>query len=303
MSRVIFPNGQQRIYLEKIIKESSSTIQKIASICDVSERTIRDWRREKFTLSESALIKLQEYFPVDIPPSVEKIPDFLYLVKNAHLGALRRLELYGPPGTLEGRKKGGKISQLNRKLHPELYPNIKKIRDFKFPEKSAELAEFIGIILGDGGISTYQLRITLNEKEESRYIEFVSDLIYKLFGKIPYHYGHKDEIISNVTLGGVALIEFLNSLGLKNGSKVRHQIGVPEWIYNNENYARACLRGLIDTDGGVFYHHHIVQNIKCFNIGLCFGNHSQPLLDFVYTSLLALGFNPKKKKYTSLVQN
>lgn len=297
MGRIIFAKGKQKEFIEKLITEYGTDISKLANVCKVSERTIRDWRREKFSFSDQAMVCIQHYFHIKIPLDVKRKSNYWYLKKEARKGALRRLELYGSPGTPEGRKKGGQISQLRRKLHPELYPSCIKINDFKIPEKSEELAEFVGIILGDGGISTYQLRITLNTKEEKEYIEFVAHLMEQLFGKIPYRYSHKDEIISNITLGGIKLVELLNSLGLEKGNKVRRQAAVPNWIFENEEYTRACLRGLIDTDGGVFSHSHIVNGISCFNFGLCFGNRSIPLLDFVHKSLDSFGFTPKRKKY------
>ena len=43
--------------------------------------------------------------------------------KGASKGGIKHLALYGPPGTPEGRKKGGHISQVRRKEHPEQYPH------------------------------------------------------------------------------------------------------------------------------------------------------------------------------------
>jgi hypothetical protein len=86
----------------------------------------------------------------------------LTLTERARLGGLRRCELYGNPGTAEGRSKGGRRGCEFFRLHPE----IARLRGFvtrketKNPPRSGELANFIGIMLGDGGIrqiSTYRI--------------------------------------------------------------------------------------------------------------------------------------------------
>ena len=59
-------------------------------------------------------------------------------------------------------------------------------------------------------------------------------------------------------------------------------------------YSAACLRGLMDTDGGVFLHKYRVNGKIYSYKKICFTNRSVPLLDFVEETLLRLGFNPKK---------
>jgi len=44
------------------------------------------------------------------------------------------------------------------------------------------------------------------------------------------------------------LVEYLNSKGLSLGNKVLLQVGVPEWIWTKEEYIKACIRGLVDTE-------------------------------------------------------
>ncbi len=261
MGRVTFPKGLQSKFINILLEENKINSSMLASICNVSERTIRNWKREKFTLSEKALFQIQKNFKISPPKGTKNVSDYWYAQKGALKGGLKRLALYGPPGTPEGRRKGGKISQFRRKLNPEQYLNCNNIIDYKFPERSEELAELVGIILGDGGISTYQIKITLNVNKEEEYIEFVVSLMKRLFGKDPHQYAHKGDIVCNVTLNGVKLIDFLHRLGLKKGSKVKQQVKVPEWIQKSRERRVSCLRGLMDTDGGIFYHKHNQQLI------------------------------------------
>src|SRR3989344_6006977 len=72
-----------------------------------------------------------------------------------------------------GRKKGGENS-------------IGSVNLIKFPKKNERLAEFFGIMLGDGNIyvqkktGNYQIRIAFNGDERS-YIDYVNELFYNLF--------------------------------------------------------------------------------------------------------------------------
>lgn len=52
------------------------------------------------------------------------------------------------------------------------------------------------------------------------------------------------------------------------------KIGIPQWIKNDETYIKACLRGLIDTDGSIFRMSKRDKNL----IRIGFTNHNSRLL-------------------------
>lgn len=294
--RVSFPKGKQSVWINKLVEKTNLSIGEIAKACGVSERTVRDWRREKYTLSEKALLKLSKYFNIPIPSDAHYLSDYWYVSKGARKGALRRLELYGPPGTTEGRKKGGRISQLRRKLHPELYPNCILRKKFTLPEKSPDLAEIIGIILGDGGVTNSQLTITLGRYTDRDYAYFVQELLQKVFGELPAWYESKKKSTISLTISGVNLIENLSQLGIGRGDKIRRQIDLPRWVWKNISYQIACVRGLIDTDGGLYFHKHWTKGIKYRNLGLCFTSWSKPLLMSVSKILKTFNISHSIKK-------
>ena len=99
--------------------------------------------------------------------------------------------------------------------------------------------------------------------------------------------------MARLVFGKGNLNEFLCVLGLKTGNKVKQQVDVPLWIKNNRKYFKYCLRGLMDTDGGIFVHRYKVNGKKYSYLKLSFSNMSQPLRVFVYQTLTDLGFNPK----------
>lgn len=162
------------------------------------------------------------------------------------------------------------------------------------PQRSSELAEFVGIVLGDGGITQYQLTITLHDRDERAYRKFVVSLIQKLFD-VPiaqYHYP-KDSIVDTV-VSRSELIRFCEeNLGLKRGNKVKQRVDIPKWIKKKRGYSIACVRGLIDTDGSVFTHRYKVHGKWYSYKKLSFVSLSPPLAQSVYTILHDFGLKPR----------
>lgn len=154
--------------------------------------------------------------------------------------------------------------------------------DITLPNLSRHLAEFIGIMLGDGHISKTQVTVTLGKKDE--YVEYVSGLIEKLFKIKPRTSirGNSDYVIY---FGSTKAVKWLQDMGLMF-NKVRGQVNIPNWIFSSNNFMRYALRGLVDTDGSVY-------KIK-FGIQISFTNYSMPLLIGAHSMFRKLNFKPSK---------
>lgn len=141
-----------------------------------------------------------------------------------------------------GRAKGG----LNSTKKEELL--IKK--------ESEELAELIGIILGDGNIWVrkpyYYLTIVGDSKKDRNYLlNYVKPLFRKLFNKEMHVRMHKSNNELFIYVGSKNVIFTLRHFGLISGDKKENNIKIPSWIFKSNKYIQACIRGLIDTDGCV----------------------------------------------------
>lgn len=196
------------------------------------------------------------------------------------------------------QQKGGFISWQKRRSNPDYYRKLGCIvpNKFRFPRlNDPALSEFIGIVLGDGGITNAQVHITLNSIADKDYIDYVTQLINKLFHHHAgiYHCKHAQAI--RIIITGVDFIKYLQSLGLSSGNKVKNQSAVPGWICQDITFSTACLRGLIDTDGGIFRHTYKVKDVPYQYVKLCFSNCSQPLRSFVFQTLTDLKFHPKMR--------
>jgi len=122
----------------------------------------------------------------------------------------------------------------------------------KFPKKNNfKLAEFVGILLGDGSISIrqYRIQITLN-KNEIKYAFYISKLIIELFGFKPKIKFRKNENTLDIQVFSKQVVEFLiYEIGLVSAPKWNRAI-LPK-IYIDSKLGKYVLRGYFDTDGSV----------------------------------------------------
>ncbi|MEX0920511.1 MAG: LAGLIDADG family homing endonuclease [Candidatus Pacearchaeota archaeon] len=195
-----------------------------------------------------------------------------------------------------GQSKGGKNSKGNTKT-------------IKIPKDSVKLAEFFGIMLGDGNShktqfyesrmnkrGTYVIRVVGDSRHDEDYlINYVKSLIEKLFNiKVNSGKFNPKENFKNsrnamfLVAYGVRLVNFLEEKGFKPGNKIKNRLGIPKWIKENHRFLAACLRGLYDTDGGIYK----LNNQNTYQI--VFTNFNLTLLRDVKESLEILGIVPSK---------
>lgn len=286
-TRLKFLPGKQKDFLLKVQKTCNLSTDQLAKIAGVVPRSYRDWRRERLTIPLNVVRKLCNKFSLQLPEDTKNsIKRWKKAKKEAsRKGAIARFEKYGNFNTPEGCRKGG-INSIKKRYGSLLKP-------FHTPRFSVRLAEFVGILLGDGGITKEQWFITVNSIADFKYTIYLSKLIEDLFKFKPPIYKKKDSNALVLYGSGKNAILFLTKIGLKVGNKVKQQVGVPDWIYKNEKLKIACLRGLMDTDGGVFKHKYKVNGKQYKYNKISFTNRSIPLLNFVYQTLNDLGFKPK----------
>lgn len=287
--RLLFPEGRQRHFVQGALTASRLTVNQLARILNVSGRTLRDWRREKFSIPLSAVKLLSKNYSLELPDNLERMENAWRSRRSekSRIGGISRFKKHGRFATKEGCRKGGINSIIKR------YGNL--LKPFTSPPKSDDLAEFFGILLGDGGLTKEQWSITINSIADADYAEYLSRSTKKLFGFEPSIYKKKDCNALVVMGSGKKSIEFFTNYGLRVGNKVRQQVGVPGWITRDFSFSISCLRGLIDTDGGIFKHKYMVGGKQYNYLKLCFSNRSLPLIKFVSETLRLASFHPKEE--------
>jgi len=137
------------------------------------------------------------------------------------------------------------------------FKQFEKARKIKIPSISEELAEDIGIQIGDGFIGywrngkekgSFKIQVYGNITEDEHYLtNFVKPLKEKLYGiKV---YSNKNSIAGTffITIYSKNLLYFYKNLGFPIGPKIN--IKIPKFIFSDKKLEIACLRGLMDTDG------------------------------------------------------
>lgn len=267
---------------------------KIAKHLGVSERTIRDWRAGRTTMLSSSYVRMRESASLgdeDLKP--EYLKSYWYTHNAGHLGAESRMKLYGNPGTLIGRKKGGKNSL---KSHARLQTKFKLLRKIKSVDKTEKLAELMGVIFGDGHVAEFQVSVTTNSETDLEHAVFVQKLFKEIFKVQASLTKKKGCNAVNVVVSSKDLTRRLCKFGMLEGNKIKNNITVPSWILSKLSFQKAFIRGLFDTDGCIYLDNHKGKNKIYKYLGWTITSYASRLRDDIMRILVNLGFRPVHKE-------
>ena len=201
----------------------------------------------------------------------------LYVKKNLTIGEISKI-IKISQGSVYDR-----LLRLGIKSTPHLKKGYKNFKNIPLPKLSCDLAECVGILLGDGHISFQQVFIMLGNKE-GPYVQYVRNLFWKVF-KIEPKLITRNGGYSVLYFSSVKIIKFLSDMGLVS-NKVKYQVSVPGWIFRSNRFGERFLRGFFDTDGSAY-------NLK-FGFQVSFCNSSRPLLENSRDILIKLGYKPSR---------
>jgi len=282
--KLTLPKGEQRklflVFFEKV------SIERASQVCDVSTRTLRAWRSEEYLCDEECVRRLCKETGIAFPARARVRERFWYTKKAAIKGRSAVLKKYGKmPVNERARQEGWRRWWKEKGMFQEnsiLYNRL----SIQKPRHSNLLAEFCGMMLGDGGISKRQVIITLHKYDDAEYAVFVRGVFKKLFGIDPSVYNKGSSRAVDVVVSRTALADYcIEILGLVRGNKVKKNVDIPEWIKKNTNYALACMRGLMDTDGTVIRHRYKVRGKAYLYKKLAFTSASSSLRKSVFSIL------------------
>jgi intein/homing endonuclease len=124
------------------------------------------------------------------------------------------------------------------------------------PNFNEDLAEFFGILTGDGYVNQYNypkrkmsvIEITGNKEKDFDYIKnYVCSLIERLFCLTPKIYLREDQNAIRVIIYSRTVFNFIKERGFPLGNK--GEIKVSEEIMKREILFKRFIRGFFDTDG------------------------------------------------------
>lgn len=155
-------------------------------------------------------------------------------------------------------------------------------------KKDGDLAELIGVVLGDGHIGIFPrtecLRIVANASNKG-FIKRYTLLVEKIFDQKPYVKKRND---SNAVDIRIYQKHISKRLGVPSGARKDIVWRVPAWVLANEEYIVRYLRGLYEAEG-CFCAHRPTYTYK-----FIFANLNRSLLSTVYVLWQQLGFHPHK---------
>lgn len=168
--------------------------------------------------------------------------------------------------------------------------NIKKNEFLERNKSKEDLAEIIGIMLGDGCLhkdKRGRIHTTIScNKLEKEYAIYLKELFSGYFHQYSFQIVNATHefLIRNIS---TTVGRYLVENGLKIGNKIKSEVDIPPWIFENDEYLRRCLRGLFDTDGCVYNKYDNYAQIE-------FKFHSRHILESTRVAVVRLSFNPTK---------
>src|ERR1043166_340566 len=157
--------------------------------------------------------------------------------------------------------------------------------------RTKELAELIGVTLGDGHIGLFPrsecLRIVGNSNNAG-FVRRYAHIVQKVFGKQPYVAKRKNANAIDITLYEKNMSK---RLGIPTGARSAAKMPTPPWILNNKVFLVAYLRGLYEAGAPYALH------LSTYTYKLFFSNQNEILLDKVFSGLVRLGFHPHRSLY------
>lgn len=173
--------------------------------------------------------------------------------------------------------------------------NKNGLRVINLPSFDEQLAELVGICLGDGCVSKYQVWVTLNSNADKNYIPYVISLMRNLFPQVHISIISKMDNATDIKMNSVIISSFFKEMGVISNNKK-----IPLWIFKNDKFIRACVKGLIDTEGSVsFKVYQSKKGIRYYR-QLNFRNTNITFIKFVRDALLKIGLKPTMSLKTSL---
>lgn len=288
MRVILTKTNSKKLFNAALLKKHG--LKKLAIHLNFSARTIIDWRNSKYSIP----INIFENLKTDLNLSDKELepqflPDFWHIQNAAKKGALARMKLYGTIGTPEGRKRGGLASLAT---HYKMKSGFKILKKITKPKHSKLLAEFMGILFGDGHLSNYQIIITTNSRTDRKHAFFVQQLMKKLFHTSITIKSRKNENTMTIISSSKALVNFLNQQNMPIGNKIKHGLSMPKWIKNNTTYQQAFLRGLFDTDGCIYLDKHKRGKRIYKHLGWTITSYADTLVKDIIIILQNNGFSP-----------
>ncbi len=200
--------------------------------------------------------------------------------------------MVGNKGNTKKNLRAKKISDTMKRKHID---NFKKWREEKYGKidvtspflPSIELAEYIGVMLGDGNITRYPRTeglLIFGNSNNDGFIQRYAELTEKLFKKTP-----KIRKVKNINCIRISLYQKNISKRLKIPivDRAHFTLNIPEWIWTKREFIISYLKGLFEAEGSLSVH------LPTCTYNFQFANRNAVILESVAKALKILGYHPE----------
>lgn len=167
-----------------------------------------------------------------------------------------------------------------------------------YPEfqKNGDLAELIGVILGDGHIRkfprTEELSIFSNSNNPG-FVTRYSALVGNIFDKKPTVKQHSGQNCIRIR---IYQKNISRRVGIPFSPRKNKKISIPRWILNSRDFILRYLRGLYEAEGSFCVH------LPTSTYKLLFSNRNESMLTNVFYLMQILGFHPHWTRSNFMIQ-
>lgn len=153
-----------------------------------------------------------------------------------------------------------------------------------------EFAEICGIHAGDGWLSSSINEIGFGtSNKEKQYFEYVKTLYSEFFKiSIPRVLNRSKYNLLEFRIQSKKIQSCFLDAGFVRGPKL-DSLRVPEFIFKDQECMKLFLKGLMDTDGSVYWR----KSGKYYYLIICFNTSSEFFGKEILSLLKQLGYNPQ----------
>lgn len=153
--RVFFSKNKQCDFLLKIFKKSKLSWVKLSKKLNVSNRTINDWKNEKYLMSLKIVEKLCYIANLKFSDNIQIKERFWYTRIRGNIAGNLLYKKYGIIGGNPEKRKQKWLEWWEKSGKFDLPKNFIS-KNVNKPKINKDIAEFFGIMIGDGGMNEYQ---------------------------------------------------------------------------------------------------------------------------------------------------
>ena len=245
----------RKLFFDSVKNNVGETWAEVREKFNVLRGTFDKYRMGKLYMPEwffSSLVKFLDHSTRDrVIAHIEKLEDNFGQIKGGKIAYLLNNKEFD-----KGRKKANKAIKIL-----SLKEIKREINSFSSIELSNSLCELAGAFIGDGCFNHYSNKVYHIEFAGDKrydlpyYNKFIIPTIKKIVPEIKPHFykSFKKENAIRIVFYSRRLFYFLKEFFNFIPGRKAHIIFIPEKISSSKDeYMRFAIRGIFDTDGGVF---------------------------------------------------